>query len=64
VYFEGGRNDEKVGYSKNSLKSSRPDSTKLTNVNQVDKGFVLYSKKRKKDRCIIFIHLFYYSSTK
>ena len=39
--FEGGRYDEKVGYSKNSIKSSKPDSTKLTHVNQVDKGFVL-----------------------
>ena len=26
VIFEGGRYDEKVGYSKNSLKSSRLDS--------------------------------------
>ena len=40
--FEGGRYDEKVGYSKNSLKSSRLDSAKLTDVKQVDKSFVLY----------------------
>jgi hypothetical protein len=40
--LEGGRYDEKVGYSKNSFLPSRLDSIKLTYVNIVDKSFVLF----------------------